>query len=170
MIRALPRQKNMVILENAARSQRFQGILWFGTELNPSLTILEGQQGDKPINIQGYDLLMHEGKFAAYGDKQLLRYEIDTINSTNKLLFSSLFPMGAEGLLVRWLVKKTGDMVSNEGILRMARFIKRNPTALVGWCNVEDDLFRPENKGYELFGEPPQESASAIIKAATSAR
>jgi len=170
MIRALPRQKNMVILQNEARTQLFQGFLWFGTDRNPSITILKGQPGDKPINVQGYDLLLHEGNYAAYGDKRLLRYEIDTINATNKLLFCSLFPMGSEGLLVRWLVKKTGDMVSNEGIIRMARFLKRNPTALASWCNVEDDLFRPENKGYEIFAEPPKESMRAILKAATSVR
>jgi hypothetical protein len=166
MISALPKQKNMVMVKNEARTQRFQGVLWFGTERNPIITVLEGQPGDKPINVQGYDLLLHEGKYAAYGDKRLLRYEIDTINGSNKLFFWGLFPMGAEGSLVRWLVKKTGDMVSNEGIIRMARYVRRNPTALVGWCNVEDDLFRPENKGYELYGPPTEEATKAIIRAA----
>ena len=160
----------MVILENEARSQRFQGILWFGTELNPSLTILEGQQGDKPINIQGYDLLMHEGKFAAYGDKRLLRYQIDTINSTNKLLFSSLFPMGAEGLLVRWLVKKTGDMVpTRESFVWPALSNEIQPLLLAGV--MLRTIFFDLRIRVTSYSENRRKSLRVrLLKAATSAR
>ena len=107
---------------------------------------------------------MHEGNYAAYGDKRLLRYEIDTINSTNKLLFSSLFPMGAEGLLVRWLVKKTGDMVSNEGIIRMARFLKRNPAALVGGAMLRTTFSGRRTRATRFLQSRRKESVRAILR------
>lgn len=171
MIHALPRQRNIVILENEARTQFFHGILWLGSsDRNPSLTIVESQTRDKPINVQGYDLIMHEGNRAAYGDKRLLRHGIDAVDPGNKLLFYSLFPCGAESQLLRWLVRKTGDMVSNEGVLRMAQFIRRNPHHVTGWCSIVSDLFRPEIQAYEAFSEPSEADVRAIMKHGRMAR
>lgn len=154
MIRVLPRQRGMVILQNEARTQLFQGILWFGPERNPTVTIMKGQPGDKPISVQGYDLLHYDGTYAAFGDKRLFRYGIDNVDPGNKLFFYSLFPLGAESMLIRWLIRKTGDMMSHESILEMAKHLRAHPNLLNCWCNVEEDRFRPENKGYEVFAEP----------------
>jgi len=165
MIRALPRQGNIVILQNEVRTQLFQGIMWFGSsDHDPSLTIVKSQTGDKPINVQGYNLILHEGNYASYGDKRLLRHGLDAVDTNNKLLFFSLFQFGAESQLARWLVRKTGDMVSNEGVLRMAQFIRRNPDHVTGWCSILSDLFRPESQAYEAFNEPSDADLRAIIK------
>jgi hypothetical protein len=152
---------------NDARRQVFQGILWFGPDCNPKVAIVKGQPGDKPITIMSHDLLLHERVYAAYGDKRLFRYGIDTIDVRNRLFFYGMFPMAAESQLAHWLVRKTGDMVSHVGICRMAQFIKQHSIHLENWCYVEDDLFRPENKGYDVYGTPPDEAVKAIIRSAT---
>jgi len=144
------------MLQNEARVQLYQGVAWYGTEYRPTVAILKGQPGDKPINVQGYDMLLHEGSYVAYGDKRMFRYGIDTVDFNNRLFFYSIYPMGAEGHLIRWLIRKTGDMVTNDGILQMSRNLKQCPSLLFNWCNIEADLFRPENKGYEIFSEPPE--------------
>ena len=165
MIRALPKQGNIVILQNEVRTQLFQGIMWLGSsDHDPSLVIVKGQTGDKPINVQGYDLILHEGNYASYGDKRLLRHGLDAVDTNNKLLFFSLFQFGAESQLARWLVRKAGDMVSNEGVFRMAQFIRRNHDHVTGWCSILSDLFRPESQAYEAFNEPSDADVRAIMK------
>lgn len=171
MIRALPKQRNLVIVQNDARSQQFQGICWFGTDRYPKVVVVKGQQGDKPIAVNGYDVLGHtpsaDGMYAAYGDKRLFRYTIDAVDTNNRLFFYSLFPLGAEGLLARWLVRKGGDMVSHEGVLLMAKYIQKYQSVLDGWCIIESDLFQKENFGYEVFSEPTPSALKQILKSAS---
>jgi hypothetical protein len=157
----------MVILQNEARTQLFQGVMWFGGERNPTITIMKGQPGDKPISVQGYDLLEYDGTYAAFGDKKLFRYGLDTIDPGNRLFFYSLFPQGAENALMRWLVRKTGDMVTNQAILDMANHFRSHPDLCNGWCNVEQDRFNPENHAYELFAEPQPPVMKKLMAVAT---
>jgi hypothetical protein len=167
MIHALPDRRNMVLVRNDATSQTFQGLSWFGSDSRPLVTIVKGQPGDKPITVSGYEILCHDGCLVSYGTKNLLRYTIDNIDPHNQLFISNPAPGAAEGLLARWLVRKGGDMVTNDGILRIMDFIRRNATVLSGWCTVEEDLFIPDNKGYLIFGEPPADVLKTILKSAT---
>ena len=78
MIRALPQQRNRVIVSNAARNQQFLGVNWHGTLTRPNFALVRIQTGEKPMPVQGYDLLGHEGRHAAYGDRKLLRHAMDS--------------------------------------------------------------------------------------------
>ena len=156
----------MVIVSNEASTQIYQGIAWYGTKMSPLLTILQGQPGDKPITVQGYDIIASENKYVAYGDKKLLRYGLDLTGGGNSLLFFGLLPLAAEVTRARWLVRQQGDMVSNEGILRMAKYIKALvPSSFYSWCTLERDLFSA-NTGYVLYDEIPKNIATDILKAA----
>jgi hypothetical protein len=169
MIRAYPQMKNLVVVHNEAHSQNFQGRLWFGENDSPKLTILKWQPGDKPINIQGYDLIATEGLLVAYGDKKLQRHEIDELEAGNRLLFWSVYPLGAEAALARWLVRGSGDMVSNEGIVRIAQYIQRTygqraSRCYGGWYNILSDLFRPHVHAYEVFSKPETKELNLILR------
>jgi hypothetical protein len=167
VIEALPQQRNMVIVQNAARTQQYQGVVWFGELRRPFLTVIRTNQGEKPVTVEGHDLLLHEGNFAAYGDKKLLRYTIDSeIDPSNRLLFFGLFPGWAEGNLARWLVRKSGDNFTNAGILKIARHLQSNPDSLQGWCQRHDDLFQKKNHGYLIYAEPSLETLRKILKVA----
>ena len=158
----------MVIVQNTARSQQYQGVVWFGELRRPHLTIIRTNQGEKPVTVEGCDLLLHEGNFAAYGDKKLLRYTIDSeVDADNRLLFFGLFPGWAEGNLARWLVRKSGDNFTNLGILKIARYLQSNPDSLQGWCQRQDDLFQKKNHAYLVYAEPSPEALRKILKVAT---
>jgi hypothetical protein len=166
---------NRVILQNAARSQQVQGLVWIGELRYPLLTIVKLNPGEKPINIEGYDLLLSEDGYAAYGDKRLLRYTMDTgIDAKNRLLFFGTGPGGAEGRLAMWLARKGGDTLSNGGILQISHFIQNQSqipapgkaNVLLGWCGQESDLFQPENKAYLVYAEPPPDVLRSILRTA----
>lgn len=168
MIEALPQRRNMVIVQNSARSQQFQGIVWFGEVRRPLLTIVKTNLGEKPIAVDGCDLLDHAGGFAAYGDKKLLRYTMDTaIDTQNRLFFFGLFPGWAEANLARWLMRKIGETVTCETLTEIGRQLSEDAELLKGWCEAEQDAFQESNRGYLIFAEPPDPVVKEIRKAAT---
>jgi len=184
MIRAYPQMKELVVVQNEARAQKFHGRLWFGeNDHSPKLAILAGDPGDKPINIQGYDLLGTEvgtefGKprlYVSYGDKRLQRHEIDQLEAGNRLLFWGLAPLAAESALARWLVRGSGDMVSNKGIVKIAQYIQRTygqraSRCYGGWFNILSDLFRPHVHAYEVFSKPETKELNAILRQGRAVR
>ena len=170
MIQALPQQLNRVILQNPARTQQVQGLVWIGELRRPLLTIVKLNPGDKPISVDGYDLLLAEDGLAAYGDKRLIRYTMDAeIDAKNRLLFFGISPGWAEGNLARWLARKGGDTLSNDGVLRMGQFIREgagSQNILTGWCIKEADLFQPTSNAYLVYAEPPPNTLHTILQAA----
>ena len=131
MIRALPQQRNRVIVSNAARNQQFLGVNWHGTLTRPSFALVRIQTGEKPMPVQGYDLLGHEGRHAAYGDRKLLRHAMDSgIDQANELLFPSLVPTMGAGLLALWLVRKSGEQLTYADTLKIKELILEQPELL----------------------------------------
>lgn len=168
MIRALPQQRNRVIVSNAARNQQFLGVNWHGMLTRPSFALVRIQTGEKPMPVQGYDLLGHEGRHAAYGDRKLLRHAMDSgIDQANELLFPSLVPTMGAGLLALWLVRKSGEQLTYADTLKIKELILEQPELLKDWCEVESDLFNPENKSYRVIAEPAPEVLKRLLKAAT---
>lgn len=165
MIQALPEYRNQVLVANNARSQRFQGIVWFGGKFSPALTLVKLNPGDKPITIEGYDLFYSEGQYAGYGDKKQMRYALDQADPANRLLFWGLNPVWARTNLIRWLVHRTGQILTNTEVLQAA--ISLEEKNLYSWAEKEQDLFNPKNSAILVFGEPQEEQLKAILKKAT---
>ena len=168
MIRALPQQRNRVIVSSASRNQQFTGVNWNGTSTRPIFVLVRTQSGGRPLNAEGYDLLGHEGRHAAYGSKKLFRHAMDSgIDHANELLFPGLIPTMAAGLLAIWLVRKSGEQLTFKDTIKIKALILEQPEVLNGWCEVENDLFNPENKSYRIFAEPDPAALKRIVKAAT---
>ena len=168
MIRALPQHKNRVIVSNAARNQQFQGVNWHGNLTRPSFVLVRIQTGEKPMPVQGYDLLDYEGRQAAYGDRKLLRHAMDSnIDKANELFFPSLVPTMGAGLLALWLVRKSGEQLTYVDVLKIKTLLLDQPELLKGWCEIETDAFNPENQGYRVVAEPGADVLQRLLKAAT---
>jgi hypothetical protein len=168
VIRALPQQRNRVIVSSASRNQQFTGVNWNGTPTRPIFALVRTQSGERPLGAEGYDLLGHEGRQAAYGDKKLFRHAIDSgIDQANELLFPGMVPTMGAGLLAIWLVRKSGEQLTFKDTLKIKELILTQPELLGGWCEVENDLFNPENRSYRVFAEPDPAVLKRIVKAAT---
>lgn len=168
MIRALPQQKNRVIVSNSARNQQFLGVNWHGSLTRPNFVLVRIQTGEKPMPVQGYDLLGHEGQHAAYGDRKLLRHAMDSnIDKANELFFPSLVPTMGAGLLALWLVRKSGEQLTYVDMLKIKDLILEEPELLKGWCEIDADAFNPENKGYRVVAEPSADVLQRLLNAAT---
>lgn len=168
MIRAFPTHRNRVIVSNSIRNQQFLGVNWFGDTDRPSFVLVRIRTGEQPMPVQGYELLGHERQHAAYGDKALFRYALDSgINKSSELLFPSFLPTMGAGLLALWLVRKSGEQLTYQDTLKIKQFILDQPEVLNEWCRLERDLFNPDNQGYRVIAEPPPAVLRTLLNAAT---
>jgi len=168
VIRALPQQRNRVIISSASRNQQFTGVNWNGALTRPIFALVRTQSGERPLRAEGYDLLGHEGRHAAYGDRKLFRHAIDSgIDHANELLFPGMVLTMAAGLLAIWLVRKSGEQLTFKDTLKIKELILTQPAVLEGWCEVESDLFNPDTKSYRVFAEPDPAVLKRIMKTAT---
>ena len=74
--------------------------------------------------------------------------------------------LAAFGLAI-WLVRKSGEQLTFKDTLKIKDLILTQPEQLGGWCEVENDLFNPENRSYRVFAEPDPAVLKRIVKAAT---
>lgn len=163
MLQAFPHQQHRVVARNHCRAQQSRGLVWFGKSSQPLYALVKLGQGEKPISVEGHDLILHEGEFAAYGNKKLLRHRIDCqIDRQNRLFFPSLAPGNGLGQLIKWLIRKNGLRLSPEEELEaQSGFDLRN---LSGWAQEQPDLFNPKNRGFLVYGEPAPAQIRAILR------